>query len=178
MSNHHIRAKRFKTPQRGDWYALWPVWALCGGLSLLAASLIVWEYVANLPQKSDIPLVAVEGGRDLHMDPVKLVSQQLHLFEARASGQKVKLVVERTQDKTVHVALASCQVCYRNRDRHFAKNGQMMCGKCNGPMNFESKDRKTGTNGCALVEVPHTETDRDITVLTRDVLAMAAKQPQ
>lgn len=178
MSNHHIRAKRLQTPQRGDWYALWPVWAICGGLSLLAAFALVWQYVANLPQKSDIPVVVLDGGRDLQLEPSKLVSQQLHLFEARASGQKVKFVVERTQEKSVRVALASCRTCYRSRDRHFAKNGQMTCGECNMPMTFESKDRKAGTNSCALVELPHTETDRDITVLTRDVLAMAAKQPQ
>lgn len=178
MSNHHIRAKRLKTPQRGDWYALWPVWALCGVLSLLAAFALVWQYVAGLPPKSDMPVVALDGGRDLHLDPSKLVSQQLHLFEARAAGQKVKFLVERTQDKTVHVALASCRTCYRSRDRHFAKNGQMMCDECNGPMNFDSKDRKTGTNSCALVEVPHTETDHDIAVLARDVLAQAARQPQ
>jgi len=178
MSNRHVRAKRLKTPQRGDWYALWPVWALCGVLSLLVAFALVWEYVVNLPQKSDIPVVAVEGGRDLHIDPSKLALQQLHLFEARSPGQKVKFLVERTQDKTVHVALASCRTCYRNRDRHFAKNGQMMCSECNGPMTFESKDQKAGTNSCALVEIPHTETDRDITVLARNVLAMAAKQPQ
>ena len=178
MSNHHIRAKRLKMPQRGDWYALWPVWAICGCLLLLAAFGLVWQYVANLPQKSDMPVIALDGGRDLHLERGKLASQQLHLFEARASGQKVKYVVERTQDKTVRVALASCRICYRSRERHFTKNGQMMCGACNMPMNFESKDRKTGTNSCALVEIPHTETDRDITVLTRDVLAMAATQPQ
>jgi hypothetical protein len=92
-----------------------------------------------------------------------LIPQQLHLFEARASGQKVKFIVERTQDKTAHVALASCRICYRSRDRHYAKNGQMMWGECNGPMAFESKDRKTGTNSCTLAEIPHKETDRDIT---------------
>jgi uncharacterized membrane protein len=178
MSNHQIRVKRTKTPRHGDWYTLWPVWALCGGLLLLLVFGLGWVYVVNLPPKSDIPLVALGGGRDLHLDPSKLSSQQLHLFEARASGQKVKFVVERTQDKTVHVALASCRICYRSRDRHFAKSGQMMCGECNMPMNFESRDQKPGTNSCALVEVPHAETDRDITVLTSDVLAVAAKQPR
>ncbi len=178
MSNHHIRANRLKRPQRGDWYALWPVWAICGGLSLLAVFAFVWQYVAGLPQKSDIPVVALDSGRDLHLDPSKLGSQQLHLYEARASGQKVKFIVERTQNKTVHVALASCRTCYRSRDRHFVKNGQMMCGECNSQMNFEAKDRKAGTAGCALVEIPHTETDRDIAVLARDVLAQAEKQPR
>ncbi len=178
MGHSRIKPKPSKAPRRYGWHELWPVWALCAGLLLLSAFFLTWEYVAYLPQKSDIPVVVLDRGRDLHLDPSKLVSQQLHLFEARASGQKVKFIIERTQDKTVHVALASCQACYRNRDRHFARNGQMTCGECNMPMTFESKDRKAGTNSCALVELPHTETDRDITVLTRDVLAMAAKQPQ
>ncbi len=178
MSNHHIHAKRPKTPKRGDWYALWPVWALCGGLLLFVAFALVWQYIAGLPPKSDIPVVALEGGRDLHIDPSKVVSQQLHLFEARASGQKVKFIVERTQDNIVHAALASCRTCYRSRDRHYAAQGKMMCGECNMPMNFVSRGKQASTNSCALVEIPHAETDRDITVLTRDVLAMAAKQPR
>jgi uncharacterized membrane protein len=176
MSNHHIHAKRLKAPQRGDWYAFWPVWALCGGLVLYFTVALVWQYVAGLPQKSDLSVVVVDGGRDLHLDPGKLGSQQLHLFEARAAGQKVKFVIERTQDKTVHVALASCRTCYRSRERHFTKNGQMMCGECNMPMNFESQSEQASTHRCALVEVPHTETDHDIAVLARDVIAQAATQ--
>jgi uncharacterized membrane protein len=178
MSNHHIHPKRLTTPKRGDWYALWPVWALCGGLVLLLAFGLGWEYVANLPPKSDIPVATLDDGRDLHMDPRKLVSEQLHVFEAHASGQKLKFIVERTQDNVVHAALASCKTCYRSRDRHYAAKGKMMCGECNMPMNFVTQGKQTSTNSCALVEVPHTETKENITVLVRDVLAQAAKMPQ
>lgn len=177
MSNQRIR-KHSKTPRRGDWCTLWPVWALCGGLGLLFVFALAGVYIANLPQKSDIPVVAVGEGQDLHLDPAKLNLRQLHLFEVRAAGQKARVVVQRTDDNTVHVGLASCSICYRSHNRHYAKNGQMMCGECNSQMNFEAKDRRAGTNGCALVEVPHTETSSNITVLTRDVLAVAAQQPQ
>jgi len=178
MSHHQIRSKYSKTEKKRDWSAPWPVWGLCAGLLLLLAFALVWEYVAYLPQRSDIPVIALSRGQDLHLDPSKLIPKQLHLFEARSSGQEVKFIVERTQDKTVHVALASCRICYRSHDRHYAKNGQMMCGKCNGPMAFESKDRKPGTNSCAIAEIPHKETDRDITVLASDVLAQAAMRPR
>ncbi len=178
MSNHHIRAKRLKMPKRGDWHALWLVWAMCGGLLLLFTVAVVWQYMAGLPPKSDMSVVALDGGRDLHLDPGQLVSQQLHLYEARTSGQKVKFVVDRTQDNIVHSALASCRICYRSRDRHYAKQGKMMCGECNMPMNFVSKGKQASANSCALVEVPHAESDHDIAVLARDVLAQAAKQPR
>jgi uncharacterized membrane protein len=176
MSNHLIYAKHPKAPKWSDWYVLWPVWALCAGLLLMVAFALVWEYVAYLPPRSDIPEVALSHGRDLHLDPSKLIPQQLRLFEVRSWEQKVKFLVERTQDKTVHAALASCHTCYRSHDRHYAEHGQMICGECNGPMAFESKDRRPGANSCVLVEIPHTETDRDITVLARDVLSEAAKQ--
>jgi hypothetical protein len=175
MIHYRIRSKYSKAEKKRDSSAPWPVWGLCAGLLLLVAFALVWEYVTYLPQRSDIPVVALSRGRDLHLDPSKLIPQQLHLFEARASVQKVKFIVERTQDKTVHVALASCRICYRSHDRHYAKNGQMMCGECNGPMTFESKDRKPGKNSCTLSEISHKETDRDITVLASDVFTEAAK---
>ncbi len=178
MSNHRIRPKHSKAPRRGDWCAFWPVWALCGGLMLLSVIALASVYIADRPQKSDIPVVAMSKDQDLHLDAAKLSPRQLHLFEVSASGQKAKIVVEMTDDKTVHVALASCRTCYRSHNRHYAKNGQMMCGECNSQMNFEVKDRKAGTTGCALVEIPHAETSSNITVLTRDVLAVAAQQPQ
>ena len=121
MGNHLIYAKHPKALRRGDWYALWPVWALCAGLSLLLAFALAREYIADLPQKSDIPVVALGENRDLHLDTSKLNSRQFHLFEVSASGQKVRVVVQRTDDKAVRVALASCRTCYRSRDRHYAK---------------------------------------------------------
>ena len=174
MSSRRIRVKHTTTPRRGGWYALWPVWALCAVLLLMVAFGAVWDYLASRPQKSDIPLVALGDGRDLHLDPGNLKPGQLHLFEASASGRKVKFLVERTKEKAVHVALASCRACYRSHDLHYAKNGEMICGKCKEPMVFESKSRTAGANKCDLAEVPHTETNRDVVVLTRDILAQAA----
>jgi uncharacterized membrane protein len=178
MSNHRISHKRLKASLRSDWHVLWPVWAICSILLLFAVFVMVREYRVDLPQASDIPVVALDQGRDLHLDVSRLNSQRLHLFEARASGQRVKFVVQQTPDQTIHTALASCRACYRSRNRHYARQGQMMCGECNMPMNFGSQSKQASSNSCALVEIPHTETDRDITVSARDVFAQAAKQPQ
>ena len=178
MSHHRIQTRPPKAPRRNDWFVFWPVWAICGGLALLFVFLLASVYVSYRPQKSDVPVVAVGDGQDLHLDRARLNSRQLHLFEVSSSGQKVKVVVQRMDDKTVQVALASCRTCYRSHDRHYVKNGQMMCAECNERMNFEAKGQKAGTNGCALVEIPHTQTSGNITVLLRDVLAQAARMPQ
>jgi len=178
MSNHGIIRKRPKDGLQGNWHTLWPVWAICSILLLFAVFVMVREYRAGLPQKSDIPVISLGEGRDLHVDANKLRAPQLHLFEVRASGQAVKFVVQRTPDQTIHTALASCRACYRSRNRHYARQGQMMCGECNMPMNFRSQGKQPSTNSCALVEIPHTETNREITVSARDVLAQDAKQPQ
>ena len=153
MSHHRIKRVPSVSNSLGTWHVLWPVWAICSFLLLLGVFVVVREYRAELPKKSDIPVIAVKEGEDLHLDSKKLDSRDLHLFEVSSSGKKVKIVVQQTDDQSVHVAIASCRACYRNRDHHYAKQGQMMCGKCDGPMKFESKDQKTDTNSCALVEI-------------------------
>lgn len=178
MSNHRIKRSQSVSNSRGALYVLWPVWAICAFLLLLCVVVVVREYRADLPKKSDIHVIAVSEGQDLHLGSNKLDSRDLHLFEVSSSGEKVKIAVQRTDDRTVHVALASCRACYRNRDHHYAKQGQMMCGKCSMTMKFESKNQKADTNSCALVEVPHTEKEGDITVSTGDVLAQAQRLPQ
>ena len=62
-------------------------------LLLFAVFIFVREYRADLPQKSDIAVVALGDGQNLHLDPRNLSSPQLHLFEAGASGKKVKFMV-------------------------------------------------------------------------------------
>ena len=178
MSNHPITRKHPKSSHNGDWNVLWPVWALCTILLAFGIFVIVRQYREDLPQKSDIPVVALGEGQNLHLDPRSLSSPQLHLFEASASGQKVKFIVQRTPDQIVHVAVASCRACYKNRNSHYAKNGEMICGKCEEAMDFESKERQARTNHCALVGIPHSESDHDVAVLVRDVLAEAAKLSQ
>ena len=83
MSNHRIHPKHSKTPRRAHWYALWPVWTLCGGLTLWFGYLLISEYRADLPPKGDIRIVSVGEGQDLHLDKSELSLHQLHLFEAR-----------------------------------------------------------------------------------------------
>src|ERR1035441_8685751 len=178
MSNHPITRKHPRSRHNGEWNTLWPAWALCVILLLFGVFLTVREYQEALPQKSDIPVVALAEGENLHLDSNTLVSRRLQLFETSAAGQKVRFLVQRSPDHSVRVAVASCMACYRNRNSHYAKNGEMICGKCKEAMTFESNGERVTTNHCALVEIPHAETGRELTVLVRDVLAEAAKLSQ
>jgi uncharacterized membrane protein len=178
MSNHQIGNKPSRSGRNSDWYVFWPAWVLCAALLFFGAFVLCWEYRVETPKKSDIPVVALSEGQNLHLDPAKLGPGQLHLFEARVSGHEVKFIVQRTPDKIVHVALANCNACYRKRNSHYAKNGEMICGQCQTVMIVESKGRKPVPNHCALVEIPHSATDSELSVSARDVSAEAAKIPQ
>jgi uncharacterized membrane protein len=178
MSNHGINRKYPKPTRHEGWHVRWPAWAICTVLLLFGAFVIFRQYREDSPQKSDIPVIAISEDRNFHMDQSKLRSPQLHLFEASASGQRVKFIVQRTADQAVHVAVASCRACYRNRNSHYARIGEMICGQCKEAMDFESKAQKARTNHSALVEVPHTESGGDVAVSVRGVFAQAAKLPQ
>ena len=178
MSNHRIKVSHLKMHERRGWYMFWPLCLITAFLLLPISFNLVGEYLANRPRRSDVASVELGSGQNLHLDKSKLQNGQIHLFEASASGKKLLFLVQQTQDKVVHVALASCKACYHNRDSHYAKKGQMMCGKCKEPMTFESGSRQPNKNGCALLEIHHTETDREVTVLTNDVLAQATTAVQ
>jgi uncharacterized membrane protein len=178
MKNHAVYIKRSKGHRGGRWYSLWPVWGLLIFLVLLLAFNLTSEYITGLPQKSDIKAVSLGEGQDVHLQISKLNSTPLHLFEVNASGKRAKLVVQQTEDKSIRVALASCRACYRSRSRHYTQHGQMMCGECNMPMNFDSKGQNSATNRCSLIELPHTESGGEAAVLARDVFAQVAKIPQ
>jgi uncharacterized membrane protein len=169
MGHSRIKPKPSKAPRRYGLRETWPVWALGGFFLLLIGACLIQSYRVYGPQKSDVSLIVLKPDQDFHLDTRTLNPTQLHLFEATVSGKKVRFIVERTQDKVVHVSLASCRVCYRSRDRHYTRKGEMICGECNGPMAFESKNPKAPTNTCALAEIPHKEIGSDLVVSAHDV---------
>lgn len=169
MSNSRVKSKRSNELRHYGWRETWPVWAVGGFFVLVIAFCLIQTYRVYGPQKSDVPIVALKPAQDLHLDTRGLGPQQLRLFEAKVSGEKVRFLVERTQGNAIHVSLASCRVCYRSRDRHYAQKGQMICGECNGPMPFESRGQNAPANSCALAEIPHREEGTDLMVSLSDV---------
>lgn len=172
MSHHRIKPKSRSGSLRNDWHVFWrPVLAVLAIPLLLTCLAAVTTFWRGHLQK-------LAPGMDLHLDIAKLRPNRLRLFETSVSGQKVRFVVERTPDNTVHVALATCKFCYLGRRLNRAQDGMIVCARCNGTMNFESTKARGRANSCDLSEIPHRQTAQTLTVLARDIVQQATKLAQ
>jgi len=171
MSHHRIKPKSDGSSLRKDWRVFWPVLAVLAVPLLITVLVMVATFWAGHPQK-------LAANRDLQLDVAKMHVNQLHLFETSVSGDKVRFVVERTQDSTVHVAVAACKFCYRERHSNRVQDGVVLCARCNGSMNFESTKAHGRANSCDLSEIPHQQTPQTLTVLARDIAQTVTKLAQ
>ena len=101
---------------------------------------------------------------ELRLPLAGLYPMQMHLYAIRDGERIVKFLVERTRDQIVHVALASCSACARQRSANYAKDGQMICGRCKGAMPFARSGQKTTAHTCQLIAIPHREAEGDLIV--------------
>lgn len=171
MSHHRIKPKSASISLRKDWRVFWPVLAVLAVPLFLTALVIVKTSWPVRPQK-------LAAGQDLRLNISKLRRNQLLLFETSISGERVRFVVERTRDNTVHVAVAACKFCYRERRSNRVQDGVVLCARCNGSMNFESTKARGHANSCNLSEIPHQQTPQTLTVLARDITQTATKLAQ
>lgn len=174
MNHNRTTIKRSKKQIRCGWRELWPVWAIGGFFLLLTVACLVHVYRVYGPQKSDVQAVSIRPDEYLRVTLAKLVLMQLHLYEVKASGGTVHFIVERTQDRIVHVALAACSVCLRSGNPNYTRKGKMICGRCNGPMPFTARGKATVAHICSLPEIPHKEINGELIVSMRDVLHRAS----
>lgn len=171
MSHHRIKPKPERYSLRKNWRIFWPVLAVFAFPILLIALVIVktsWPYHSQ----------KLAAGRDLHLDIAKLRPNHLYLFEMSVSREKVRFVVERAQDNTIHVALAACPFCYRERRANRVQDGAVFCRRCNGSMDFAFTKTKERMNSCDLSEIPHQQTAQTLTVLARDIAQTVTRVAQ
>ena len=171
MSNRRILTKRSGQRSSRIWRVLWPVWLIVAAISSVYGYIVLRDYLDNRPHQSDVQVKTLERNENLHLDREALTAGRLHLFEANLDGKRVKFVVQRTDERTVHVALASCRNCYKSRDSHYAKKGLMICSRCRHAMAFE--DKGAIKDGCAMPEIPQTEEGEKVFVSSRDVIRIA-----
>ena len=171
MNRYRSKSKARDYSLRKDWRLFWPVLVILAVPLFLTALVIV---KTSWPVRSQKLL----AGQDLHLNIAKLRLNQLHLFETNVSGQKVRFVVERTQDNTIHVALAACRFCYRERRSNRIQDGAVICSRCNGSMDFVSAKTGRRTNSCDLSEVPHQQSTQTLTVLALDIAQTVTRLSQ
>ncbi len=171
MSHHRIRTRSTDSSLRKQWHVLWPVLAFLAVPLLLTALVMVKAFSSGHPQK-------LAAGRDLHLDVAGLPMNRLHLFQTTVSGHNVQFVVERTQGQIVHVAVAACRFCYRERRSNQVQDGAVICGRCRSSMDFESSEAAGHANRCNLVEIPHQQTQQALTVMAHDIAQTVTKLAQ
>ena len=171
MSHHRIRTKAAGSSLREQWHVLWPVLAVLAVPLLLTALVIVKVFWSEHPRK-------LAADQDLHLSVAKLQMNRPHLFETSVSGHSVRFVVERTQSQDVHVAVAACRFCYRERRSNRVQDDAVMCGRCRSSMDFEPSKATDHANSCNLVEIPHRQTQQTLTVMARDIAQTVTKLAQ
>lgn len=171
MSHHRIKRKLDGISLRMDWRRFWPVLVVFAVPVLITVFVMVATLWAGHPQK-------VAANQDLHLDVARFRVNKLHLFETSASGEKVRFVVERTRDNTVHVAIAACKFCYRERHSNRVQDGAVICGRCRSSMDFESSKAAHDANNCNLIEIPQQHAQQCLTIMARDIAQTITKLAQ
>lgn len=176
MNHNQTSVHRSKKKIQIGWHELWPVWTIGAFLLLITVAYLVHVYRIYGPQRSDVQAVSLRPDDYLRVTLAKLVPMQLHLYAVKASDSTVRFIVERTQDRIVHVALAVCSNCIQSGKPNYTRKGRMICGRCNGPMPFTPKSKTAIANTCYMPEIPHKEVDGELVVIMHDVLHRASLQ--
>ena len=171
MSHYRIRTKSAGSVFRKQWHVLWLVLAVLFVPFLLTALVIVKQFWSEHPQK-------LAADRDVHLNVTKLHTNRLRMFETAVSGHNVQFVVERTQGQNVHVAVAACRYCYRERRSNRVRDGAVICGRCSSSMDFAPFKATVYVNRCNLAEIPHQQTQQTLTVMARDIAQTITKLAQ
>jgi uncharacterized membrane protein len=119
--------RRSKRTLKLGWRDLWPVWAVFGGL--IAFGIVGLRIMFPTPT----PPTSLKGGEDLTVNLSDLDPGKVRLFTYPVRPQtQVDFFVERGSSSDITVAFASCRRCYRSS--HYERDGQILCGHCNEPM--------------------------------------------
>jgi uncharacterized membrane protein len=126
----------------------------------------------DLSQRDDVPETELAAGQDLRIALDHLVAGRLYLFSyPDDQGRRIRFVVQRTSEGTVHTNMASCQACYRSAHPHYAHNGQMICGMCKQPMHSPDEEGLTlEQKQCPLVSLQHSMRDNEVVVSAQSVV--------
>lgn len=170
MSQTRIKAKRSNSQGRCGWRVVWPLWAFGVMLFLITALCLFQAYRLYGPHKDDVRTVYLKPEGELRLPLAQLHPMQLHLYSVKNGRQDVRFLVERTRDQIVHVTLATCSACARQRKLNYARAGKMICERCNGAMPFAPKGQKVTKHTCFLVEIPHKEVRGELIVSIHDVI--------
>lgn len=150
--------------------ALLPVWIICSFMLALVVAGFIKLYLDGRPRSSDVAAVSLGPAKDLAVSISSLSRQSIHLYTIKSSEQELRFIVQRTNNNVLRVGAATCRVCRRSSQLHYAHEGVFYCGQCREEMHFEGHG-PSSREGCSMPEIPHSETEGVLLVRASDVKA-------
>jgi uncharacterized membrane protein len=140
--------RRSKRTLKLGWRELWPVWAVFG--VLIAFGIVGLRLVFPTPT----PPKVLRAGEDLTLNLSDLDPAKVRLFAYPVTPQtQVEFFVKRGTSSGITVALASCRRCYHSG--HYERDGQILCGHCNEPMERLGAGQTPATEkDCKPIPIP------------------------
>lgn len=140
------------------WRELWPIW-LVFTLLITLGGLGIWLYTPAVGK----PAVQITT-EDVVLKTAALTTARPQLFSyPLPDSTKVELFARRIGEGRVQVAFASCRTCYRVG--HFEQDHQIMCGRCNAPMEVLPEGQASGKeDDCKLISIPYEQADGQIVI--------------
>ena len=151
--------------------AFWPVCVIAAAILLFCAYAGLRSHMDERPHDSDISVADLNGQDQIRIPSAELPVGLLRLF--RIADHTV--AVKRLSDGRVHAALSSCTMCARQKNPSYARKNEMMCGYCNEPMRFENDPTRSTKPQCPMAEIPWTEKDGEITIVSASVADVAER---
>lgn len=140
------------------WRETWPIWTSFTVLTAIGA-VGLW-FVVRVPPH----ITALAQGEDAVLPVTSLeLSIPVQFAAPSPSGQSVEFFIERESGDRVTVAFASCRRCYRAG--HHAQGGQILCRRCNEPMERVAQGQLPGPEpDCKHVPIPFERSAGNIVV--------------
>jgi uncharacterized membrane protein len=131
------------------WRELWPIWLAMG---LLVALGIVGSWLYMPAKRKPTIQVTTE---DVRLSVSALDADRPQLFSyPLPDSTKVEFFARKIGGNRLQVAFASCRKCYRSG--HFQLDNQMMCGRCNSPMEVLGQGQTPASESdCKLISIPY-----------------------
>ena len=142
-------------------------------LGLLVFGSAAWFIVSNDRKAAafdHLPEIALTEDSDLAYDSSQLQPHQAQFFSYPLnSSERVRLLVSRDSKGDTRAAFASCTACYRFRNQHYLKNGELICGRCEQAMRVADSNEQPTGKACIAVPLPFLLENNKIVIHARAI---------
>jgi uncharacterized membrane protein len=136
------------------------------GVTVLSAAAVVLLNL-ELPQRC----IPIGGAGGIAIELTRLARGEAKLFcYNEGAGDKIRIILARCSDGTVHSVFDACRQCYSYRKGYrLTRNGNLICRLCGN--RYSVDHMMAGKASCVPVAVPHTEDGSTVRISAADLRA-------